>query len=90
MFVAWENIVCTLKLPSLIAKIGKMKKSLFGRIDYRTKFIPAMTKISAHDRLGQSLNIIKQRSFAVLYYNLQQNKILNVGTVLKTVFVVNF
>ncbi len=33
MFIAWENIVCTLKWPSLKAKIRKMKKSKFGRID---------------------------------------------------------
>ncbi len=33
MFVAWENTVCTLKWPSLKAKIGKTKKSKFGRID---------------------------------------------------------
>ncbi len=35
MFVAWENIVCSLKCPSLKAKIGKTKKSKLGRIDSR-------------------------------------------------------
>ncbi len=38
MFVAYENIVCTLKRPSLTAKIGKAKKSWFGRIDSRGQF----------------------------------------------------
>jgi hypothetical protein len=33
VFVAERNIVCTLKWPNLKAKIGKMKKSKFGRID---------------------------------------------------------
>ncbi len=33
MFVAYENTVCTLKWPSLIAKFGKPKKSKFGGID---------------------------------------------------------
>jgi hypothetical protein len=32
VFVAKENIVCTLKWPSFKAKIGKRKKSKFGRI----------------------------------------------------------
>ncbi len=36
MFVAYKIIFCTLKCPSLKAKIGKMKKSKFGRIDIRT------------------------------------------------------
>jgi hypothetical protein len=31
--VAYENIGCILKWPNLKAKIGKMKKSKFGRID---------------------------------------------------------
>ena len=38
MFVAYKNIVCTLKWPSLKAKIGKMKKSKFGRIDSWCQF----------------------------------------------------
>ncbi len=33
MFVAYGNIVCTLQWPSLKAKIGKIKKLKFGRID---------------------------------------------------------
>jgi hypothetical protein len=33
VFVAYKNIVCTLKWPSLKAKIRKTKKSMFGRID---------------------------------------------------------
>jgi hypothetical protein len=36
VFVAYKNIVCTLKWPSLKAKIEKTKKSKFGRIDSRT------------------------------------------------------
>jgi hypothetical protein len=35
--VSYKNIVCILKWPSLKAKIGKMKKSKFGRIDSRVK-----------------------------------------------------
>ncbi len=33
MFEALENIVFTSKWPSLKAKVGKTKKSKFGRID---------------------------------------------------------
>jgi hypothetical protein len=37
VFEAKENIVCTLKWPSLIVKIGKTKKSKFGRIYFKRK-----------------------------------------------------
>jgi hypothetical protein len=37
VFVAYKNIVCTLKRPSLKAKIGKVKKSKFGKIDSRKR-----------------------------------------------------
>jgi hypothetical protein len=33
VFVAYKNIVCTLKWASLKAQIGKTKISMFGRID---------------------------------------------------------
>jgi hypothetical protein len=33
VFVAYKNIVCTLKWPSLKATIGKTKKLKYGRID---------------------------------------------------------
>jgi hypothetical protein len=44
VFVAHKNIACTLKWPSLKAKIGKMKKSKFDRIDSRIAFLKIMPK----------------------------------------------
>jgi hypothetical protein len=40
VFLALENSICTLKWPGLKAKIGKMKKSKFGRIDSWFQVMP--------------------------------------------------
>jgi hypothetical protein len=44
VFVAKENIVCTLKWPSLKAKFGKTKKSKFYKIEPWNKKYPLVQK----------------------------------------------
>ncbi len=66
MFVVKENIACVLKTPSLIAKIGKMKKSKFGRIDSTTTPTTdtepaAETTIATQKRQNRYYNIANQQ-----------------------------
>ncbi len=56
VFVASENIVCTLKCPSLIAKFGKTKNSKFGRIDSRLICKVLISKITLFQLLHNGLS----------------------------------
>jgi hypothetical protein len=58
MFVAYKNIVCILKWPSLKAKIRKTKKSKFVKIDSCKDYAVAFLR---RKKRGKNVNLNEKK-----------------------------